>query len=160
MKKKKTPATAAIRALHEHAVPFTEYRYNYQPQGGTTLGAQLLNISEHLLIKTLIMENEQRSPLIVLMHGDRQVSTKALARVLQTKTIQPCEPHIANKHSGYQIGGTSPFGTRRVMPIYMQQSILEEPEVYINGGRRGLLLKLRSVDIQRVLQPKLVDVAV
>ena len=159
MSKKKPPVTAAIRVLRQHKASYQEYLYDYQEKGGTHYGAQSLGIAETLLIKTLIMEDEQKNPIIVLMHGDRQVSTKALARILAVKSITPCDPDIANKHSGYQIGGTSPFGTRRTMPVYMESSILALDEIYINGGKRGLLLRMNSKEVQDILQATLVEVA-
>ena len=160
MVKKKTSVTAAIRVLREHNIEFAEHYYPYQEKGGTAYGAEVLGVVEHALVKTLIMEDDKQAPLIVLMHGDCQVSTKTLARSIGVKTVNPCEPKIADKHSGYQIGGTSPFGTRRAMPVYMEASILALPLMYINGGRRGLLLSVKPADAQSVLQPTLVSVAI
>ena len=160
MVKKKTAVTAAIRVLRQHGIEFAEHHYPYQEKGGTADGAEILGVAEHSLVKTLIMEDDKQAPLIVLMHGDRQVSTKALARSIGVKTVNPCEPKIADKHSGYQVGGTSPFGTRRAMPVYMEASILELPLIYINGGRRGLLLSMKPAAAQSVLQPTLVSVAI
>jgi Cys-tRNA(Pro) deacylase len=117
-------------------------------------------VLEHAVVKTLVMEDEAREPLLVLMHGDREVSVKALARLLGRKAIQPCKPEVANRHSGYQVGGTSPFGTRRKLPVYLERSILELPTIYVNGGARGFLVGLAPAELARVLEPTLVDVAI
>ena len=127
----KHPVTAAVRALRENAVAFTHHPYAYEERGGTAVSARELGVDEHAVVKTLVMEDEAKHPMIVLMHGDREVSTKNLARLLGVKTISPCAPAIADRHSGYQVGGTSPFGTRRKMPVYMQQSLAELPYLYI-----------------------------
>lgn len=139
---------------------FTSHLYPYEEHGGTAHSARCLGVDEHSVIKTLLMEDEHRRPLVVLMHGDRKISTKELARRLGVKTITPCDPAVANKHSGYLVGGTSPFGTRKVMPVYMETSILELPLIYLNGGRRGFLVGLAPTEAQRLLQPVLVDVAI
>jgi Cys-tRNA(Pro) deacylase len=123
------------------------------------VSAGSLGVSEHEVVKTLVMQDEAAKPLIVLMHGDRKVSTKNLARQAGVKRIEPCKPEVAQRHSGYQVGGTSPFGTRKKLPVYMERSILELPAIYINGGRRGFLLKLSPQEIARTLAPQLVDVA-
>lgn len=154
------PVTAAIRVLREHGVTYVARPYDYEPKGGTAHSAACLGVDEHAVVKTLIMEDQDRKPLVVLMHGDREVSTKALARIVGVKSIKPCAPEVADRHSGYQVGGTSPFGTRRAMPIYMQASILELPKIYINGGRRGMLVEIDPRDAERVLKPTLVDVAI
>lgn len=154
------PITLAVRMLREHHVQFTPHVFAYEPKGGTAHSAKTLNVDEHQVIKTLIFEDDRKSPLVILMHGDREVSTKGLARVLATKRIQPCAPDVADKHSGYQVGGTSPFGTKRQMPVYMERSIATLPLIYINGGARGFLVSLAPGDLVRVLQPTLVDVAV
>src|SRR5437763_15394349 len=120
MAQEKFPATQAVRVLREHAVAFTHHPYTYEERGGTAVSARALGVDEHAVIKTLVMEDEGKRPLIVLMHGDREVSTKALARLLGVKTVQPCTPAVADRHSGYQVGGTSPFGTRKAMPVYME----------------------------------------
>lgn len=158
--KDKVPVTAAIRVLRQARVAFTPHLYDWEPRGGTRKSAESLGVDEHQVIKTLVMEDEEKRPLVVLMHGDHEVSTKALARILGVKTIQPCEPAVADKHSGYQVGGTSPFGTRRAMPIYMQASIAELSVIYINGGKRGFLVELKPAELVRVLSPMLVDAAV
>jgi Cys-tRNA(Pro) deacylase len=153
------PVTLAIRALRAAAVPFTPHVYDWEPHGGTAASAAALGVDEHLVIKTLIFEDEARRPLCILMHGDREVSSKNLARALGVKQVAPCAPATADRHSGYQIGGTSPFGLRRAMPIYLQRTIAELPLIYINGGARGFLVALAPTDLIRVLRPTLVDVA-
>jgi Cys-tRNA(Pro) deacylase len=152
------PATNAVRVLREHGVVFTHHPYDYEERGGTEVSARELGVDEHAVIKTLVMEDDARRPLVVLMHGDREVSTKGLARTLGVKTIAPCEPAVAHRHSGYQVGGTSPFGTRRVMPVYMQRTIADLPYLYINGGRRGYLVGMTPAELVRVLAPTSVDV--
>jgi ybaK/ebsC protein len=159
MSKETFPITSAIRVLRQERVAFTPHLYAYEAHGGTTASAQALGVDEHAVIKTLIMEDDSKKPLIVLMHGDCEVSTKQLARLLHVKTIHPCAPDIADKHSGYQVGGTSPFGTRKNMPVYMERSIADLPKIYINGGKRGFLVSLAPSDLVRVLQPELVDAA-
>lgn len=155
----KQPVTLAIRELLKHKVEFQGHLYPYEEKGGTSASSAALGVPEHNVIKTLIMETDKKAPLIVLMHGDRQVSTKQLARLINVKTITPCAPDVADKHSGYQVGGTSPFGTKRVMPVYMEKSILDLETVYINGGKRGFLVALKSSEIVRVLKPTLVEIA-
>src|SRR5512141_733891 len=136
----KAPSTAATRLLRERGVAYTEHPYRYEEKGGTRVSARELGVEERAVVKTLVMEDEHREPLVVLMHGDREVSTKALARLLGKKTIQPCKPEVANRHSGYLVGGTSPFGLRKPMPVYVEQSVLALPRILINGGRRGFLV--------------------
>ena len=150
----------AIRALRAADVAFEPHIYTWVEHGGTRASSDALGVDEHAVIKTLIFEDERAAPLCVLMHGDREVSAKQLARVIGCKSVAPCAPAVADKHSGYQVGGTSPFGLKRKMPIYMQQTICELPLVYINGGARGLLVSLAPAEIARVLSPALVDVAV
>jgi Cys-tRNA(Pro) deacylase len=159
MSQEKFPVTPAIRFLRAHSIIFTTHLYPYEEHGGTAHSARCLGVDEHDVIKTLIMEDERKQPLIVLMHGDRQVSTQALARQLRVRSIAPCDPAVAHKHSGYLIGGTSPFGTRKVMPVYLEASILDRPRIYINGGKRGFLVGMTSADLQRLLQPTQVQVA-
>ncbi len=159
MAKQKSPVTPAVRALRAAGVAFEDHPYRYVDHGGTAQCASELAVEEHAVVKTLIMEDDQKRPLVVLMHGDREVSTKALARALGVKSVQPCAPAVANRHSGYQVGGTSPFGTRQPMPVYMESTILELPTVYINGGHRGYLVSLDPHEAARVLNPTLVDVA-
>jgi Cys-tRNA(Pro) deacylase len=155
----KYPVTAAVRVLRAERVPFEPRLYSYMERGGTAHSAAELGVDEHSVIKTLIMEDEAKRPLVVLMHGDQQVSTKALARHLGVKTIAPCSPEVADRHSGYQVGGTSPFGTRRKMPVYMQESIVALDKIHINGGKRGFLVEVDPRDVQRVLGAELVDAA-
>jgi Cys-tRNA(Pro) deacylase len=152
----KTPATEFLR---QRGVPYTEHHYEYLEHGGTRVSAQALGVSEHEVVKTLVMQDEHARPLLVLMHGDRKVSTKNLARQAGRKSIEPCAPEVAQRHTGFQVGGTSPFGTRKALPVFMERSIAALPAVYINGGRRGFLVRLRSDDLRRVLAPHLVDVA-
>jgi Cys-tRNA(Pro) deacylase len=159
MAKERLPVTNAIRVLREHGVAWTDHPYEYEERGGTEVSARELGVPEHQVVKTLVMEDDRRQPMIVLMHGDREVSTKTLARQLGVKTVSPCAPAVADRHSGYQVGGTSPFGTKRAMPVYMQSTIVSLPRVYINGGRRGYLLGLVPADVVRVLKPVLVDIA-
>jgi Cys-tRNA(Pro) deacylase len=156
----KHPVTMAIRALRAAKVAFEPHLYAWQPHGGTRASSEALGVDEHAVIKTLIMEDDRKQPLCVLMHGDCEVSTKQLARTVGVKTIAPCAPEVADRHSGYQVGGTSPFGLRRAMPIYMQCTILDLATIYINGGARGFLVAIDPKQAQRVLSPTLVDVAV
>jgi len=141
-------------------VPFTEHPYKYVEHGGTASFAREFGVDEHAVIKTLIMEDDAKKTLVVLMHGDREVSTKELARILGVKTVQPCTPETAERHSGYMVGGTSPFGLRKVLPIYMEQTILELPRIYINGGKRGFLVGLDPKELARVLKPTPVNIAI
>ena len=155
----KVPVTSAIRVLREHGVAWTDHVYAYEERGGTAVSARELGVPEHACIKTLIMEDDAKRPMIVLMHGDREVSTKNLARQAGRKVITPCAPEVAQKHTGYLVGGTSPFGTRRSMPVFMERTIAELDRIYINGGRRGFLIALAPADLIRVLSPALVDAA-
>ena len=145
--------------LKANRVSYTEHEYEYLEHGGTEVSAQALGVTEHEVVKTLVMQDEDARPLIVLMHGDRKVSTKNLARQAGVKRIEPCKPESAQRHSGYQVGGTSPFGTRKKLPVFMERSILELPRIYINGGRRGFLVGIAPADLVRTLAPRLVDVA-
>lgn len=160
MAKEKFPVTPAIRLLREKKAAFTEHLYAYEDKGGTAVSSRELGVDEHAVIKTLVMEDEAARPLIVLMHGDRQVSTKELARQIGCKTVVPCAPATADKHSGYQVGGTSPFATRKAMPVYLEETITELPRIYINGGKRGFLIGLDPRELIRVLQPRLVKVGI
>jgi Cys-tRNA(Pro) deacylase len=150
----------AIRALRAAGIAFVPHLYPWQPHGGTRASSVALGVPEHAVVKTLIFETEHAEPLCILMHGDREVSVKQLARAIGTKTVAPCAPEVADRHSGYQVGGTSPFGLRRAMPIYLQATILALPRIYINGGARGFLVELDPRDAERVLAPTVVDVAV
>ena len=150
-------ATPAIHVLRQQKVPFTEHEYRYKDRGGTAVSSRELGVDEHIVIKTLIMEDEKKQPLIVLMHGDKEVSTKNLARQAGRKTVSPCAPDVAQKHSGYLVGGTSPFGTRKAMPVFIERTIADLDRIFVNGGRRGFLISLAPSDLIRVLQPTLVD---
>ena len=160
MQHRTVPATPAVLALRRAGVAFTPHFYDYEDRGGTAVSSRELGVSEHEVVKTLVMEDERASALIVLMHGDMKVSTKALARVLGVKRIEPCRPDVAQRHSGYQVGGTSPFGTRKRLPVYVEQSILALPRVYINGGSRGFLVALDPAAITAVLGAVPVSVAI
>lgn len=151
-----TPATAF---LARQGVAYTEHEFEYREHGGTGHSSASMGVPEHQVIKTLVMENERAEPLIVLMHGDRKVSTKELARQAGAKRIAPCKPEVATRHSGYLIGGTSPFATRKSMPVYLERSVLGLDRIYINGGRRGYLLGMAPAELTRVLSPVLVEVA-
>jgi Cys-tRNA(Pro) deacylase len=152
-----TPATAF---LAKHGVEYTEHEFEYKEHGGTSHSSASLGVPEHHVVKTLIMEDEKGDPLVVLMHGDRKVSTKELARQAGVKRIAPCKPETATRHSGYLIGGTSPFGTRKSMPVFLEKSVLDLPRIYINGGRRGYLLGMDPAELTRVLPAKLVEVGI
>lgn len=151
-----TPATAFLKA---NGIAYTEHPYAYQEHGGTEVSARELGVDEHHVVKTLVMEDETARPLIVLMHGDRKVSTKNLARQIGAKSVQPCKPEVANRHSGYLIGGTSPFGTRKTMPVWVEGSVLALPRIYINGGRRGYLVGIAPGELVRVLGARPVEAA-
>jgi len=154
------PVTAAVRVLRAAGVAWTEHPYAYEEKGGTAVSARELGVDEHCVVKTLVMEDDRKRPLIVLMHGDRQVSTKELARTIGAKSVAPCSPEAAHRHSGYLVGGTSPFGTRHPMPVYMEGTILDLPKVYINGGRRGFLVGMDPRDVARILSAVPVSVAI
>ncbi len=158
--KEKVPITAAIRLLQEKQVAFSEHLYRYEPHGGTKVSARELGVEEHRVIKTLVMEDEQKRPMLVLMHGDLEVSTKQLARQLGVKMITPCAESVATKHTGYLIGGTSPFGTVKKLPVYLEETILILKTIYINGGKRGFLVELKPTEILNLLAPTLVQVGV
>ncbi len=156
----KTPSTAATRLLRERGVAYTEHPYRYEEHGGTRVSARELGVDEHAVVKTLVMEDDRKQPLVVLMHGDREVSAKALARRIGVKSVSMCSPEAAHRHSGYLVGGTSPFGTRKSMPVYMERSILELPRIYVNGGSRSFLVGLAPQEVVRVLAPVLVEVGI
>jgi Cys-tRNA(Pro) deacylase len=157
--KKKEPVTQAVRALRAARIPFEGHVYSYLDGGGTAHSARELGVDEHLVIKTLIMEDEKGNPLVMLMHGDREVATGLLARALGVKRIHACDPKTADRHSGYQVGGTSPFGTRRPIPVYAEASIADLPRIYINGGKRGYLVELVPKPALTLLQATLVHAA-
>ena len=156
----KAPVTAAIRALRAAGVDFSEHLYPYVEHGGTKTSSEALGVPEHQVIKTLVMETAERKPLIVLMHGDKKVSTRELARQLGERGVTPCSPEVAQKHTGYLVGGTSPFGLRRAMPVYVERSILALERILLNGGKRGFLVALAPETLVRTLDAKAVDVAI
>jgi Cys-tRNA(Pro) deacylase len=160
MGKDKYPITPAIRVLRDMQVTFSGHLYSYEEKGGTSVSARELGVEEHCVIKTLVMEDEQRNPLMVLMHGDMQVSTKELARRINAKQITPCSPDTAQKQTGYMVGGTSPFGTRRSLPVYMEATIAQLETIYINGGKRGFLVSMPPAELLRVLKPVLVEAGI
>jgi Cys-tRNA(Pro) deacylase len=160
MGKDKTPVTAAVRYLRSEKIDFGDHLYTYEEKGGTSVSARELGVDEHCVIKTLVMEDECRNPLVVLMHGDRQVSTKELARVIGVKLISPCPPDTAQRLSGYLVGGTSPFGMRRQMTVYMEESIAKLEIIYINGGKRGYLVSMAPGELIRALKPVPVTVGI
>ncbi len=160
MSKERIPSTPAILALKAGSVTFHLMTYAYEDRGGTRVSAKKLGVDEHCVIKTLVMEDEFANPLIILMHGDKQVSTKALARTIGVKSVVPCKPEVAHKHTGYFVGGTSPFGIKKQMPIYMEKTIADLPEILINAGSRGLLVKMSPLDMMRLLEPRMVSVAI
>lgn len=159
-KDKHQSATPATDWLRERHIPFEEYTYEYAEHGGTSLAAKSLGVDEHTVVKTLIMEDEHARPLVILMHGDNEVSTKNLARQAGVKKVAPCKPEQAQRNSGYMVGGTSPFATRKKMPVYVQKTILDIPEIFINGGRRGFNIKIKSSVLVDALGAKPVDVAI
>ena len=160
MAKSKAPVTAAVRVLRARKIEFTDHLYEYEEHGGTAVSARELGVPEHAVIKTLIMEDDAKRPLIVLMHGDLKVSTRELARTIGVKTVSPSNLETANRHSGYVVGGTSPLGTRKEMPVFMEKTILDLDRVYINGGKRGYLVGLTPGDIVHLVNPVLVQVGI
>ncbi|HUU42068.1 MAG TPA: Cys-tRNA(Pro) deacylase [Desulfatiglandales bacterium] len=160
MSKEKSPTTQAIRTLKEHGVDFKLHPYKYEEKGGTEVAAKELNVDEHCVIKTLVMEDDRGNPFIILMHGDKKVSTKDLARLLGVKTVKPCEPQEANRHTGYFVGGISPFGTRNPLKVYIEESIMSIAKIYINAGRKGLLAEISTADLPKILDIIPVNVAI
>ena len=158
-KKEHISETQATQFLRKHGVGFTEHPYPYEEHGGTAVSARELGVPEHEVIKTLVMQDEAARPLIVLMHGDCKVSTKNLARAIGCKSVEPCKPDVAQRHSGYQVGGTSPFGTRKALPVYVEESILALEKIYINGGRRGYLVGIAPQVVLERLAAKAVNCA-
>lgn len=150
----------AVRVLRQHGVAFVPHRYEWEPHGGTRASASALGVDEHTVVKTLVFEDDAKKPLCILMHGDCEVSAKNLARSIGVKSVAPCRPDVADRHSGYQVGGTSPFGLKRPMPVYAERSVLELPKLYINGGARGFLVEISGAELVRVLAPRPVDVAI
>jgi Cys-tRNA(Pro) deacylase len=151
-----TPATQFLR---ERGVSFTEHVYDYVEHGGTAESSRQLGVSEHEVVKTLVMQDERAQPLIVLMHGDKQVSTKNLARAIGAKSVEPCKPEVAQRHSGYMVGGTSPFGTKKAMPVYVEAGVLALPRILVNGGRRGYLVGIAPGVLAELVEAKPVNCA-
>jgi len=160
MPKDKLPITQAVRMLKEKGANFALRTYKYQEKGGTPVASRELGVDEHQVIKTLVMEDDCKNPLLILMHGDSQVSTKNLARVLGVKSVEPCDPETAHRHTGYVVGGISPFGTRKALKVYVEASILDLPTIYINAGKRGLLAEISPDDLKKILNPTPVNVAI
>jgi Cys-tRNA(Pro) deacylase len=155
-----SPSTPAVLFLRAEGVTFSEFSYRYEERGGTAVAARELGVPEHAVVKTLVMEDDARVPLIVLMHGDREVSTKALARQIGARSVAPCKPEVATRHTGYLVGGTSPFGTRKPLSVYIERSILDLPTIYINGGSRGFLLGVAPADVVSLLGATTVEVGI
>jgi Cys-tRNA(Pro) deacylase len=158
-KKEHVSETPATQLLRKHGAVFTEHPYAYEDHGGTAVSSRELGVEEHVVVKTLVMQDEQAKPLIVLMHGDKTVSTKNLARQIACKSVEPCKPEVAQRHSGYMIGGTSPFGTKKAMPVYVEASILALEKIYLNGGRRGYLIGITPQLLVDLLSAKPVNCA-
>ena len=154
------PSTPALRLLRHHGVAVQCHQYAYVEKGGAAAAAAALGIALHDMIKTLVFDRDDGQPFLILMHGDREVSTKQLARSIGVKRVAPCAPGTATRHSGYQVGGTSPLATRKPMPVYVEHSVLSAPRIYVNGGSRGLILELASADLVRILNPRPVQVAI
>jgi Cys-tRNA(Pro) deacylase len=160
MTKQNYPMTQAVRFLKSKNIPFQPYLYQYEEHGGTRVAAQLLNVPEHAVIKTLVMADETGQPFLVLMHGDCEVSTKQLARIHNVKRVTPCDPDVAHKHTGYLVGGISPFGTRTQLPIYAETTIFALEKIYINGGKRGFLVEIAPGDLRKALLLQEVTIAI
>jgi Cys-tRNA(Pro) deacylase len=160
MNKADYPMTPAVRMLRDQQISFEPHLYDYQEHGGTARSAAELGVDEHAVVKTLVMETDGREPLIILMHGDREVSTKELARAIGARSVVPCKPDVAQKHTGYPVGGTSPFGTRKPLPVYAERTIFDLPKIYINGGKRGFLVSLDPQTLKAVLPVHEVAVAI
>jgi Cys-tRNA(Pro) deacylase len=158
-RKEHAPETPATSFLRQHKINFTEHLYDYVERGGTAESARQLGVDEHSVVKTLVMQDQDAKPLIILMHGDRQVSLKNFARQIGAKKVEPCKPEVAQRHTGYQVGGTSPFGTRKVLPVYVERSILGLPSIYINGGHRGFLAQISPKVLTDLLEAQPVDSA-
>ncbi|HEY9159646.1 MAG TPA: Cys-tRNA(Pro) deacylase [Desulfomonilia bacterium] len=160
MPKEHFSTTSAIRVMKEKGISFTLHQYRYEEHGGTEVSARELGVDEHIIIKTLVMEDDRKVPFIILMHGDRHVSTKNMARYLGAKSVQPCDPNIAERHTGYRVGGTSPFGTRKHLKIFIESTILDLPRILINAGQRGLLAEMSPLDMAKALSTEAVNVAI
>ena len=154
----KLPSTPALRLLRDEHASFDTHPYRYVPRGGTAASAAALGVDEHAVIKTLVFETDGKEPVVVLMHGDHEVSLKKLARLLEVKSTRPCTPQVAERHSGYRVGGCSPFGMRRAMPLIAQETLFALERIYINGGARGLLVSLTPAELDRLLAPRRADV--
>ena len=160
MDKSDFPVTPAVRMLRDKKIPFEPHLYDYQEHGGTARSATELGVDEHRVVKTLVMETDRHEPLIILMHGDREVSTRELARSIGARSVGPCKPEVAQKHTGYMVGGTSPFGTRKNLPVYAERTIFELPRIYINGGKRGFLVSIAPEQLKTALAVQEVSVAI
>ena len=160
MAKARIPSTPAVVALRAAKIAFDAHLYDYEERGGTAVSARALGVPEHEVVKTLVMADDTGAPLIVLMHGDRQVSTKGLARAIGAKRVEPCRPEVAERHTGYRVGGTSPFGTRRKLPVYVERSVLALPRIFINGGSRGFLVAIAPQAIVALLEAVPVEAAI
>jgi Cys-tRNA(Pro) deacylase len=160
MSAERVPGTPAVLQLRAANIDFTPHFYSYEEKGGTAVSSRELGVDEHAVVKTLVMADDKGAPLMVLMHGDRKVSTKALARIIDVKAIEPCAPDVAQRHSGYRVGGTSPFGTRKRMPVYVERTVLELPAIYINGGSRGFLVRIAPQVLITMLAARPVEVAI
>lgn len=158
-REEKFPVTPAVRALRAAKVKFFGHLYVYEERGGTAVSARELGVDEHCVVKTLVMEDDLKKPLLVLMHGDRQVSTKELARAIGVRSVSSCSPAVAERHTGYQVGGTSPFGTRKALPVYVEETVLTLERIYVNGGKRGFLVEIDPHELLRLLAPVPVKVA-
>jgi len=158
-RKEHAPETPATKFLRQHGVSFTQHLYDYVERGGTAESAKQLGVDEHAVVKTLVMQDQDAKPLLILMHGDRQVSLKNFARQIGAKKVDPCKPDVAQRHTGYQVGGTSPFGTRKNLPVYVERSILALPSIYINGGHRGFLVQISPDVLTELLLAQPVDSA-
>jgi len=155
----KIPSTPANRLLRSRGIAFTEHCYTYVDHGGTRVSSAALGVDEHSVVKTLILQDDRARPLVMLMHGDREVSLKNLARAIGVKSVEPCKPEVAERHSGYRVGGTSPFGTRKQMPVYVERTVLDLEKLYINGGSRGYLVGITPADLVALVAPTAVDAA-
>ncbi len=160
MSKEDIPMTAAVRELRQKKVEFVPHFYNYVEHGGTRVSADSLGVAEHVVVKTIVMETNDHRPLLVLMHGDLEVSTKQLARMIGVKHVELCSAEVARRHTGYQFGGTSPFGTRKKLAVYAEKTIFDLPRIYINGGKRGFLVEIDPNELKRVLAATEVEVGI
>lgn len=153
------PITPAVRVLKQAKISFTPHLYDYVEKGGTEVAAESLGVAEHLVVKTIVLEDEKKQPLIVLIHGDKQVSTKKLGRILGKRSIIPCSPETVSKHTGYLVGGTSPLGSKKSLPVYIEESVLELTVMYLNGGKRGFLVGVNPRQIKDLLKAEIVSVS-